>query len=110
MAKYAIFFSYSSEAWASILENPSDRSAAAREVAAGLGGTIESFYWMFGDFDGFAVFDAPDSVSAAGLSVAVSSSGAFKRAVTTELFTADHQAALVERAKTALASYTPPTG
>lgn len=110
MAKYAIFFSYSSESWAAMVKNPSDRSAVARQLAASLGGTLESFYWMFGDFDGFAVADMPDSVSAAGLSVAVSSSGAFKRAVTTEVFDSDDQAAMVEKAKTALATFTPPTG
>ncbi len=110
MAKYATFFSYSSASWAGMIKNPSDRSAAARQLVDGVGGTIESFYWMFGDFDGFVVFDTPDSVSAGALSVAVASSGAFKRAVTTELFGADDQAALVEKAKTALASYTPPTG
>ncbi len=110
MAKYAIFFSYTPESWASMIKNPTDRSAAAQQAAEALGGTLESFYWMFGEYDGFAVVDAPDSVTAGAVSVAVASTGALSKAVTTQLFDADDQAALVERAKTALASYVPPTG
>ncbi len=110
MAKYAIFFSYTPEALSAMIKNPSDRSTAARQVVEGLGGSLESFYWMFGEYDGIAIFDVPDSVSAAAFSVAVSSSGAFSKVRTTELFTSSDQAALIERAKTGQASYTPPTG
>ena len=110
MAKYALFFSYSPESWASMIKNPTDRSAAAQQAAEAVGGTIESFYWMFGEYDGFAIIDGPDSISAGAVSIAVASTGALSKAVTTQLFDADDQAALVERAKTALASYTPPTG
>ena len=63
---------------------------------------------MFGEYDGFAVFDGPDSITAGAVSIAVASTGAFSKAVTTELFGADAQATLVERAKTALAAYAPP--
>ncbi len=110
MAKYALFFSYTPESWASMIKNPTDRSAAARQVVEAVGGTIESFYWMFGEYDGIAIVDAPDSISAGAVSVAVASTGALSKAVSTQLFDADDQAALVELAKTALASYTPPTG
>ncbi len=110
MAKYALFFSYTPESLTSMIKNPADRSAAARQVAEALGGTLESFYWMFGEYDGFAVVDAPDSISAGAVSIAVASTGALSKAVTTQLFDTDDQHALVERAKTALAAYTPPTG
>jgi uncharacterized protein with GYD domain len=110
MAKYALFFSYTPESWASMMKNPTDRSAAARQVAEAVGGTLENFYWMFGEYDGLAVFDGPDSISAGAVSVAVASTGTLSKAVTTQLFDADDQRAMVERAKTALSSYTPPTG
>ncbi len=110
MAKYLIQFSYTHESWANMIKNPSDRSAAARAIAESLGGSLESFYWMFGDSDGFAVADLPDSVSAAAVSIAVSSTGALAGAKTTLLFEHDDQAAMLEKAKTALASYHPPSG
>jgi len=110
MANYAIFFSYTPETWANMIKNPTDRQAAASQITESLGGTLQSLHWMFGDYDGFAVASMPNSVSAAALSVAVASSGAFARATTTELFEADDQAAMLELAKTALASYQPPSG
>ena len=109
MAKYAIFFSYTPESWAHMIKNPSDRSAAAAGIAGALGGKLESFHWMFGEYDGIAIADLPDSVSAAAVSVAVASSGAMAKATTTELFDHDDQEAMLERAKTALAAYHPPS-
>ena len=109
MAKYALFFSYTQEAWANMIKNPTDRSAAARDLAESLGGSLESFYWMFGEHDGFAVVDMPDSVTAAAVSVAVASSGALETGETTVLFDHDDQQAMLEQAKTALSSYHPPS-
>jgi len=109
MAKYALFFSYTPESWASMMKNPTDRSAAARQVAEAVGGTLENFYWMFGEYDGLAIFDAPDSVSAAALSVAVASTGSIADASTHELFSADDQAAMLAKAGQALGSYAPPS-
>ena len=48
MAKYAFFFTYSSEAWARMIQSPGDRTAAVRQLASALGGSVESIYWMFG--------------------------------------------------------------
>ena len=63
---------------------------------------------MFGEYDGFAVVDIPDSVTSAAVSVAVASSGVLASGHTTQLFDASDQAAILEKAKTALAAYTPP--
>ena len=40
-----------------------------------LGGKLESFYYAFGDVDVYAVFDAPDHMSATALALAVTQSG-----------------------------------
>jgi hypothetical protein len=53
---------------------------------------------MFGEYDGFAIAEMPDSVSAGAVSVAVSSSGAIARASTHELLDADGRDALIEKA------------
>jgi len=109
VAKYAIFFSYTNESWAHMIKNPSDRAAVASQIAESLGGSLESFHWMFGDFDGIAVANLPDSVSAAAVSIAVASSGAMENAKTTQLFDHDDQEAMLEKAKTALSAYHPPS-
>ena len=108
MAKYAMFFSYTSETWARLLDHPEDRAAVARHVAESAGGTLETIYWMLGDRDGLAIVDAPDSVTAAAVSLAVTSSGAFKHNETRELLTQDQLTAALTRARQLTAEFRPP--
>src|SRR5215472_2422905 len=108
MPKYAIFFTYSSDTWARMIKSPGDRTAAVRQLADSVGGSIESVYWMFGDHDGIVIADAPDSLSAAALSVAVGSTGAFKHLETHELFTQDQLGRMLGQAKDAVQVYRPP--
>jgi len=108
MPKYAIFFTYSSDTWARMIKSPGDRAAAVRQLAGSVGGSLESLYWMFGAYDGIAVADVPDSVSAAAISVAVGSTGALKHLETHELFTQDQLSQMLSRAKDAAQAYQPP--
>ena len=108
MPKYAAFFSYTSESWAGMIAHPGDRAAAVRQLAESLGGSLESCYWMFGQHDGFAVFELPDSVSAAAVSVAVASSGALKSLETHEVIAPEDAAAVLEAAARAVGRYSPP--
>jgi uncharacterized protein with GYD domain len=86
MAKYVVFFTYTSDSWERLVKNPEfDRAAAMRQLADSMGGTLESIYWMSGPYDGLDIVDVPDSVSAAALSVTLTSSGAFKNVETHEL-------------------------
>ncbi len=103
-----MFFSYTSETWARLISHPEDRVTAARRVAESAGGTLESIYWMLGDRDGLAIVDAPDSVSAAAISLAVTSSGAFKHNETRELLTQDQLAGALSRARELGAAFHPP--
>jgi uncharacterized protein with GYD domain len=108
MSKYAIFFTYSSDTWARMINNPGDRTAAVRRLADSVGGSIESLYWMFGAHDGILIADTPDAVSAAALSVAVGSTGAFKQLETHELFTQDQLGKMLGRAGEAVQAYQAP--
>lgn len=108
MAKYAFFFTYSSEAWARMMNNPGDRTAAVRHLTESVGGTLEAAYWMFGAHDGFVIADVPDSVGAAAVSVAVGSSGSFKHLETHELLSQDQLGRVLSRASEATKAYQPP--
>jgi uncharacterized protein with GYD domain len=108
MAKYAVLFSYSSDAWARMINNPGDRTAAVRQLADSVGGSLESAYWMFGAHDGIVIVDAPDSVRAAAVSVAVGSTGSFKHLETHELFTQDQLGQVLSHARNAAQAYQPP--
>ncbi len=108
MAKYALLFSYTSDAWARLIDNPSDRAAAARQMVDALGGTLECAYVMFGTHDGIVIADLPDSVSAAAISIAVTSAGTFKHVETHELFTQQQLGQALEKAKNLTQAYQPP--
>jgi uncharacterized protein with GYD domain len=108
MAKYAIFFTYSSEAWARMINNPGDRTAAVRQLTDSVGGSLESAYWMFGAHDGIVIVDVPDSVRAAAVSVAVGSTGSFKHLETHELLTQDELGQVLSQARNAAQAYQPP--
>src|ERR1039457_105731 len=51
---------------------------AVEHMVKGVGGTLESFYYAFGDFDLIFIVDLPDNASAAALSLALSASGTSK--------------------------------
>src|SRR3712207_959328 len=71
-------FSYSTDAVRALVDEPQDRSAAAREVAESLGGKLLGFWFAFGEYDGAFLMEAPDNASAAALAMAVGASGALK--------------------------------
>jgi len=99
MAKYLILFNLTGETIQRFVANPSDRAAVVRGLAESVGGGLESYYWMFGQYDGAAVIEAPDSHTMAALSLAVTSSGAFTHLESHELIEAGDLARIAERAK-----------
>jgi uncharacterized protein with GYD domain len=72
-------------------------------LSTGFGGVspggLESYYWMFGRYDGLAIFEMPESQTAAALSLAVTGSGAFRKFETYKLIEAGDFAQNAERAK-----------
>jgi uncharacterized protein with GYD domain len=78
MSKYAVFFTLKGEAIAQAMEQPSDRVTVVSKAVESAGGTLEAYYLMFGQYDGFVIVDLPDARAAAATSVAVSSIGAFE--------------------------------
>jgi uncharacterized protein with GYD domain len=108
MPKYALFFTYTSEAWDAMVENPRDRAAQARAVVEAADGTMEAIYWMFGPHDGVCIFDAPDAIKAGAVSVAVGSTGSFKHLETHELLTQELLTELLRTARESRRRYQPP--
>jgi uncharacterized protein with GYD domain len=76
MAKFLVEARYTAEGAKGLArEGGTGRRAASAKAVEGLGGKIEAFYYAFGDVDAYVIFDVPDNVSAAALSLAVSQSG-----------------------------------
>ena len=76
MPKYLIRASYTADGSKGLhKDGGTKRKRAAEELIESVGGTVESFYYAFGDEDAYITIDAPDNVSVAAASVAVCSTG-----------------------------------
>jgi uncharacterized protein with GYD domain len=87
MPRFLTQFTYTPEAWQALVKNPMDREAAFRGLIEQMGGTFISLEYCFGDYDGVAIFEAPDSKRALSMVLAVIAPGHLKTTKTTELFT-----------------------
>jgi uncharacterized protein with GYD domain len=65
-----------------VKEGGSGRKAAVEKAIGALGGKVEAFYFALGATDAFVVVDAPDTVSAVALSLAVNATGAVRTSMT----------------------------
>jgi uncharacterized protein with GYD domain len=108
MPKYAIFFRLSSGAIAGSMDTPTNREEVVERLCQEAGGHLESYYWMFGDYDGFAVVEVPDSRAAAAISLTVSSTGACNSVSTHELISGAELNDRLAEAKRLSAVYTAP--
>jgi uncharacterized protein with GYD domain len=104
---YLSRFSYTTDAIKALLNEPQDRSAAAREMADSLGGKLLGFWYAFGEFDGVFLLEAPDNATAAAVAMAVGASGALSNIETTVLLDMDEAQDAMRKA--AGATYRPPT-
>ena len=83
MPKYLAHASYTVEGLKGLLKDGgTKRREVVEQLAKSLGGTVEAFYYAFGDDDLFVIFDLQDNVSATTASLVVNASGAAKTKVT----------------------------
>ena len=83
MSKYLLHGSYTTDGLKGFLkEGGSKRREAADQTIKSLGGTLESYYFGFGQDDFYAVVDLPDNVSATAASLVGNASGTIKVTVT----------------------------
>jgi uncharacterized protein with GYD domain len=106
MAKYLIQASYTLDGLKGVLDKGgSSRPEAVKQVLEGLGGSMEAFYFAFGEADAYVIADLPDNATAAAVALAVNSSGA-ANTKTTVLLTPEE----VDQAAQKSVDYTPPGG
>src|SRR3712207_8811174 len=56
-------FSYTPETWARLTKNPEDRRQAARSYIEAVGGKLHGFWYAFGAYDGYNLWEAQDRKS-----------------------------------------------
>lgn len=87
MPLYMARFGYTPEAWAGLVQSPENREEKVRAMLEDAGCKLHNIWYAFGEEDGFALLEAPDNVTAAGLAIAITSSGAFRQFTTSVLMT-----------------------
>jgi uncharacterized protein with GYD domain len=77
MPKYLVRGNYVGDGLRGLMkEGGTSRRAAIEQLAASMGGSVESFYYAFGDRDVYVVVDMPDNATMAGVALTVAASGA----------------------------------
>lgn len=100
MPKYLYVTSYNADGVRGLLKDGGTaRRKAAEEVAKSVGGTVESFYFGFGEKDSYVICDLPDNEAAAAVALTVSGSGTIT-ARTVVLLTPEEMDAATKRSVT----------
>jgi uncharacterized protein with GYD domain len=108
MPQYLGRFSYTTDAVRALVNDPQDRSVAAREAVESLGGKLLGYWFAFGEFDGVFIAEAPDNATAAAVAMAVAGSGALSKLETTVLIGMEEAQEAMRKAGEA--KYRPPGG
>lgn len=105
MAKYLLKVSYSVDGVKGVMkEGGTSRVKAVERALAGVGGSLESFYFAFGRDDVYVIVDVPDHAAALAMAAAVASSGAIDSYETVVLLSPSE----VDKAMKVAVDYTPP--
>jgi uncharacterized protein with GYD domain len=71
-----------------------------------VGGKLHGFWYGFGEYDAYNLWEAPDNVSMAAVAVAISAGGALNSFQTTPLLTVEETLSALEKAQSI--KYEPP--
>ena len=105
MAKYLIKAAYSADGLKGVIkQGGTSRVKAVERAVAGVGGSLESFYFAFGGDDVYVIVDVPDHAAAIAMAGAVGTSGAMSSYETVVLLSPSE----VDQAMNVAVDYTPP--
>ncbi len=99
MPLYLTRFSYTPETWRRLTQNPEDRREAARAYIRAAGGHLHGFWYAFGEYDGYTLWEAPDNVAMSAVALAIGSGGALSKIETTVLVTVEETLEALRRAR-----------
>lgn len=104
MPKYLVIGNYTVDGVKGLMKDGGAKRKAATEAAiTSVGARMEAFYFAFGDNDLYAIVDAPDNATLAGVALAINAGGG-ARLKTVVLLTGEE----VDEALKKGAKYTPP--
>jgi uncharacterized protein with GYD domain len=92
-----------------VVEKPQDRRPAARAALEAAGCTLKDYYFALGHADVIVIYEAPDAITAASVSMTLGASGAASSVETMQLFTMEEAMTAMTKAGQVQKSYKPPT-
>jgi uncharacterized protein with GYD domain len=79
MPKFLIKATYQTDGARGLLkEGGTKRRAAVQKIVEAAGGTVEAFYYAYGEDDAFIIMDLPDVATGLAISLTVNASGAVR--------------------------------
>ena len=100
MSLYMSTFEYKPEVWSELISTPENRTETVSRLLESAGCKLKGLWYAFGKSDGFALIEAPNNVTGAGIAIAISASGAFSKFETTVLMTQSELLEALEKAQT----------
>ena len=98
MPRYMVQFSYSPEAWTSLIRHPQSRAEGLDSMLREFGARLVDMYFYYGEWDGFVIIDAPDDASFVASLLAGNAPGHLKSTRISRLFSADENLEILRRA------------
>ncbi len=108
MAFYLVRAKVAREFMKALVERPEDRLVTTTRLLQGIGGRLHYYFFCFGEYDIVLVYELPDNISSASLSMVLTSMGTVTEVETTPLLTMEEAITAMGRAGDALGIYQPP--
>lgn len=108
MAYYMMRGKFSQHAMGALVQRPEDRMLTTTKLLKGVGGRLHYYFFCLGEYDFLLLFELPDNVSAAALSMTMSASGSVTAIDTTVLMTMEEAISAMRIAGDASGVYQPP--
>ncbi len=99
MPLYMTQFTYTPEAWAALVANPTDRSEGFNQLMQSIGGRMLGLYYTTGEWDGMVLFEAPDETAAMAALFAAIAPGHLKATKSTRLIEPSEAVEAMRRAQ-----------
>jgi uncharacterized protein with GYD domain len=101
MPLYLLQNSLSDSLFQGLIDNPHDRTAAARAWAESQGANLLGFWYALGEYENVGLIEAPDNATILAMAMTNGATGASKKALITPLMTADEAVQAMRKASDA---------
>lgn len=91
-----------------LVERPEDRFVKTTKLLKNIGGRLHYYFFSFGDYDIVLIYELPDNVTAASLSMVLGAAGTVTEVETTPLLTMEEAIVAMRTASDTVGVYQPP--